>query len=99
MSKLEAKQFDTPDEVRPFTGHGHVDLARIGTLGIGRRSGYRCLAGPWSDGVRGQAVGHQREVASSAVLELVAASDPGMMTRRKRIRKPDWSDTDGLKTR
>ena len=26
MSKLEAKRFDQPDEVRPFTGHGHVDL-------------------------------------------------------------------------
>ena len=28
MSKAEAKRFDAPDEVRPFTGHGHVDLVQ-----------------------------------------------------------------------
>ena len=31
MSKLEAKRFDQPDEVRPFTGHGHVDLVELST--------------------------------------------------------------------
>ena len=31
MSKLEAKQFDAPDEVRPFSGHGRVDLLQLGT--------------------------------------------------------------------
>jgi len=37
MSKLEAKQFGTPDEVRPFTGHGHVDLVQLttGPVGLG----------------------------------------------------------------
>ena len=37
MSKLESKQFDTPDEVRPFTGHGHVDLVQLttGPVGLG----------------------------------------------------------------
>jgi hypothetical protein len=36
MSKLEAKRFDTPDEVRPFTGHGHVDLVNLTTGLVGR---------------------------------------------------------------
>jgi hypothetical protein len=37
MSKLELKQFHTPDEVRPFTGHGHVDLVQLttGPVGLG----------------------------------------------------------------
>jgi ethanolamine utilization protein EutQ (cupin superfamily) len=35
MSKLEAKQFDTPDEVRPFTAHGHVDLVELATGPVG----------------------------------------------------------------
>ena len=37
MSKLEAKRFDQPDEVRPFTGHGHVDLVHLltGDVGLG----------------------------------------------------------------
>ena len=29
MSKAEAKRFDAPDEVRPFTGHGRVDLVHV----------------------------------------------------------------------
>ena len=35
MSKAEAKRFDAPDEVRPFTGHGHVDLVHLGTGDVG----------------------------------------------------------------
>ena len=35
MSKLETKQFDAPDEVRPFSGHGHVDLLQLGTGDVG----------------------------------------------------------------
>jgi hypothetical protein len=35
MSKPEAKRFDAPDEVRPFTGHGHVDLVHLGTGDVG----------------------------------------------------------------
>ena len=35
MSKLEAKRFDQPDEVRPFTGHGHVDLVHLSTGDVG----------------------------------------------------------------
>ena len=35
MSKAEAKQFDAPDEVRPFTGHGHVDLVHLSTGDVG----------------------------------------------------------------
>ena len=35
MSKAEAKRFDTPDEVRPFTGHGHVDLVQLTTGDVG----------------------------------------------------------------
>jgi ethanolamine utilization protein EutQ (cupin superfamily) len=35
MSKLEAKRFDQPDEVRPFTGHGHVDLVELSTGPVG----------------------------------------------------------------
>ena len=35
MSKAEAKRFDVPDEVRPFTGHGHVDLVHLSTGDVG----------------------------------------------------------------
>ena len=35
MRKAEAKRFDAPDEVRPFTGHGHVDLVHLGTGDVG----------------------------------------------------------------
>ena len=35
MSKAEAKRFDAPDEVRPFTGRGHVDLVHLGTGDVG----------------------------------------------------------------
>jgi len=35
MSKAEAKRFDAPDEVRPFTGHGRVDLVHLGTGDVG----------------------------------------------------------------
>ena len=35
MSKAEAKRFDAPDEVRPFTGHGHVDLVQLTTGDVG----------------------------------------------------------------
>src|SRR4051794_3004701 len=29
-TKLEAKSFDSPDEVRPFQGKGHVDVVEVG---------------------------------------------------------------------
>jgi hypothetical protein len=35
MSKLEAKRFETPDEVRPFTAHGHIDLVQLTTGAVG----------------------------------------------------------------
>ena len=35
MSKAEAKRFDAADEVRPFTGHGHVDLVHLSTGDVG----------------------------------------------------------------
>ena len=35
MSKAEAKRFDAPDEVRPFAGHGHVDLVHLSTGDVG----------------------------------------------------------------
>lgn len=35
MSKLETKQFDAPDEVRPFTAHGHLDLVELSTGPVG----------------------------------------------------------------
>ena len=35
MSKAETKRFDAPDEVRPFTRHGHVDLVHLGTGDVG----------------------------------------------------------------
>ena len=50
MSKLEAKRFDQPDEVRPFTGHGHVDLVHLltGDVGLGTfEPGWR-----WSNDVK-----------------------------------------------
>jgi mannose-6-phosphate isomerase-like protein (cupin superfamily) len=37
MSTLEAKQFTAPDEVRPFTAHGHIDMVVLttGPVGLG----------------------------------------------------------------
>ncbi|HWI22562.1 MAG TPA: cupin domain-containing protein [Baekduia sp.] len=36
MSSLQSKRFDSPDEVRPFQGHGHVDLVEMNTGSVGR---------------------------------------------------------------
>lgn len=36
MAKLLVKKFSSPDETRPFQGHGHVDLIKIGEGTIGR---------------------------------------------------------------
>jgi hypothetical protein len=36
MAGLEAKSFDSPDEVREFQGNGHVDLIKVGDHTIGR---------------------------------------------------------------
>ena len=30
------KRFDHPDEVRPFAGHGHVDVVEVGGRPVGR---------------------------------------------------------------
>ena len=36
MADIEAKSFDSPDEVRQFQDHGHVDLIKVGDHTIGR---------------------------------------------------------------
>ena len=33
---VAAKRFDQPDEVRPFAGHGHVDVVQIAGKPVGR---------------------------------------------------------------
>ncbi len=51
MSKLQAKRFETPDEVRPFSGDkGQVELVQLGDNAIGRgtfQPGWR-----WSEHVK-----------------------------------------------
>jgi mannose-6-phosphate isomerase-like protein (cupin superfamily) len=49
-TKGEAKSFDQPDETRPFSGHGHMDVVHFGETAIGRgvfESGWR-----WSQDVK-----------------------------------------------
>ena|SRR5215210_7682126 len=33
---VAVKRFDSPDEVRPFVGHGHVDVVEVGGRPVGR---------------------------------------------------------------
>lgn len=50
MSDLQTKQFEAPDEVRPFQAHGHVDLVNLANGPIGRgvfEPGWR-----WSNDVK-----------------------------------------------
>jgi len=47
---LEAKGFDSPDEVRPFQDHGQVEMVNLGTGPVGRGTfapGWR-----WSNDVK-----------------------------------------------
>ena len=36
MAMLEKKNIDSPDEVRQFAGHGHVDVVTLGEFVLGR---------------------------------------------------------------
>jgi len=36
MATVEAKNFDRPDESRPFAGHGKMDLVQLGPGSIGK---------------------------------------------------------------
>ena len=36
MAQIEVKQFDSPDEVRPFEGHGQVEAVSVGGHTVGR---------------------------------------------------------------
>jgi hypothetical protein len=50
MSGLEAKTFDSPDEVREFQAHGHVDLVNLSSGSVGKGTfepGWR-----WSNDVK-----------------------------------------------
>jgi quercetin dioxygenase-like cupin family protein len=50
MDKLERKRFDSPDEVRPMSGKGSVEVVRIGGGVVGRvtfEPGWR-----WSEHVK-----------------------------------------------
>jgi Cupin domain len=50
MASVELKDFDSPDEVRPFEGKGRADIVTIGGRVVGRgvfEPGWR-----WSDNVK-----------------------------------------------
>jgi ethanolamine utilization protein EutQ (cupin superfamily) len=50
MRDLQSKNFTSPDETRPFSGHGHVDLVNLdsGPVGLGTfEPGWR-----WSNDIR-----------------------------------------------
>ena len=50
MASVELKDFDSPDEVRPFEGKGRADIVNIGGRVVGRgvfEPGWR-----WSDNVK-----------------------------------------------
>lgn len=50
MAGLERKNFDDPDETRPFQGKGHVEIVNIGNGVVGRATfepGWK-----WSDHVK-----------------------------------------------
>ena len=50
MAVLDARTFDNPDETRPFTAHGAMDIVRVGGLTVGRGTfepGWR-----WSEHVK-----------------------------------------------
>ena len=36
MSRLEKRNIDSPDEIRPFQAHGHADVVTLGDFTIGR---------------------------------------------------------------
>jgi len=36
MAGVEIRSFESPDEVRPFEGRGHIDMLRVGGKEIGR---------------------------------------------------------------
>jgi hypothetical protein len=36
MPKMEAKNFDKPDETRPFAGHGKVEVVKLGDGMVGK---------------------------------------------------------------
>jgi len=36
MAGLESKHFDQPDETRPFAGHGHMDVVKLGGTAVAR---------------------------------------------------------------
>ena len=50
MGAVEVKNFDSPDEVRPFEGNGQADVVNLGGRTVGRGTfepGWR-----WSDNVK-----------------------------------------------
>jgi hypothetical protein len=50
MAEIEVKNFDSPDEVRPFEGRGKADVVQIGGQTVGRGTfepGWR-----WSENVK-----------------------------------------------
>lgn len=36
MAQIEIKKFDSPDEVRPFEGHGQAEMVEVGGHTVGR---------------------------------------------------------------
>ncbi len=50
MADLDAKDFSSPDEVRPFQAHGKMEIVRLGDMTVGRGTfepGWR-----WSNDVK-----------------------------------------------
>ena len=50
MAGIESKNFDSPDETRPFTANGRMDVVKLGGLSVGRGTfepGWR-----WSENVK-----------------------------------------------
>lgn len=44
MASIEVKNFDSPDEKRPFAGNGYAEVVRVGGRVVGRgvfEPGYR----------------------------------------------------------
>ncbi len=66
MAMLEKKNIDSPDEVRQFAGHGHVDVVTLGGFVLGRGTfepGWK-----WSNDVKPIAGTDSCQVAHSGIV-------------------------------
>jgi hypothetical protein len=52
MAAVESKSFDSPDETRPFEGHGQVEMVQLAGHTVGRGTfepGWKVVAGREAD--------------------------------------------------